>query len=126
MEKLELYQYVALSRDLPEHKLKQGDVAMLIDYVTHPKAINYFKQSLRIKQQIGDRHGEANSLISLGNAYNYLREYRQAINHLQQSLQITQQIGDRNGEANSLINLGNAYNYLEKYQRAIEFYQKSL
>ena len=36
MEKLELYQYVALSRDLPEHKLKQGDVAMLIDYVTHP------------------------------------------------------------------------------------------
>ncbi len=36
MEKLELYQYVALSRDLLEHKLKQGDVAMLIDYVTHP------------------------------------------------------------------------------------------
>ena len=36
MEKLELYQYVALSRDVPEHNLKQGDVAMLIDYVSHP------------------------------------------------------------------------------------------
>lgn len=36
MEKLELYQYVALSRDLPEYNLKGGDVAMLIDYVTHP------------------------------------------------------------------------------------------
>ena len=36
MEKLELYQYIALSRDLPEHNLKQGDIAMLIDYVNHP------------------------------------------------------------------------------------------
>ena len=36
MEKLDLYQYVALSRDIPEYNLKQSDVAMLIDYVTHP------------------------------------------------------------------------------------------
>ncbi|BDI14910.1 hypothetical protein ANSO36C_07120 [Nostoc cf. commune SO-36] len=36
MMKLELYQYVALCRDCPEYNLKQGDVAMLIDYVTHP------------------------------------------------------------------------------------------
>ena len=36
METLELYQYVALSRDVPQYNLKQGDVAMLIDYVTHP------------------------------------------------------------------------------------------
>lgn len=36
MEKIDLYQYVALSRDVPEYNLKQGDVAMLIDYITHP------------------------------------------------------------------------------------------
>ena len=35
MKKLELYQYVSLDRDLPEYNLKRGDVAMLIDYVTH-------------------------------------------------------------------------------------------
>lgn len=33
----ELYQYVALRRDLPEHQLKRGDVAMLIDTVPHPE-----------------------------------------------------------------------------------------
>ncbi|XGW00510.1 MAG: DUF4926 domain-containing protein [Leptolyngbya sp. BL-A-14] len=33
---LELYQRIALRRDLPEHGLKTGDVAMLIDYVPHP------------------------------------------------------------------------------------------
>ncbi len=33
---LELYQSVALRRDLPEHNLKKGDVATLIDRVPHP------------------------------------------------------------------------------------------
>jgi hypothetical protein len=32
----ELYQRVALNRDLPEHQLKAGDVATLIDFVPHP------------------------------------------------------------------------------------------
>jgi len=34
--KLELYQRVALCRDLPLHQLKKGDVAMLVDRVPHP------------------------------------------------------------------------------------------
>lgn len=33
---LELYQRIALRRDLPEHRLKAGDVAMLVDCVPHP------------------------------------------------------------------------------------------
>jgi hypothetical protein len=33
---LELYQSVALRRDLPEHNLKKGDVATLIERVPHP------------------------------------------------------------------------------------------
>ncbi|MFB8791884.1 MAG: DUF4926 domain-containing protein [Potamolinea sp.] len=33
---LELYQRVVLSRNIPEHKLKKGDVLTLIDYVPHP------------------------------------------------------------------------------------------
>jgi Domain of unknown function (DUF4926) len=34
---LSLYQRVALRRDLPEHKLRQGDVAVLVDQVPHPE-----------------------------------------------------------------------------------------
>jgi hypothetical protein len=36
MMKLELYQRVALLHDLPEHGLKKGDVATLVDYAPHP------------------------------------------------------------------------------------------
>lgn len=32
----ELYQRVALNRDLEEYQLKKGDVATLIDFVPHP------------------------------------------------------------------------------------------
>ncbi len=33
---LELYGEVALTRDLPEYGLKTGDIATLIDFVSHP------------------------------------------------------------------------------------------
>jgi len=33
---MELYQRIALNQDLPNHHLKQGDVATLIDTVPHP------------------------------------------------------------------------------------------
>lgn len=33
---MELYQEVALTRDLPEYGLRTGDIATLVDFVTHP------------------------------------------------------------------------------------------
>ena len=32
----ELYQETALTRDLPEYELKAGDIATLVDFVSHP------------------------------------------------------------------------------------------
>ncbi|MCC7207901.1 MAG: DUF4926 domain-containing protein [Anaerolineae bacterium] len=34
--KPELYTEVALTHDFPEYRLRQGDLAMLVDYVQHP------------------------------------------------------------------------------------------
>ncbi len=33
---MELYQEVALIRDLPEYGLRVGDIAILVDFVPHP------------------------------------------------------------------------------------------
>jgi hypothetical protein len=35
---LELYQEVALTRDLPEYDLRVGDIATLVDFVSHPSS----------------------------------------------------------------------------------------
>jgi hypothetical protein len=34
---LPLYERVALKRDIPEHDLRRGDVAVLVDHVSHPE-----------------------------------------------------------------------------------------
>ncbi len=36
MTKLELYSEVVLTRDFPEFRLKQGDIATLIEFLEHP------------------------------------------------------------------------------------------
>jgi hypothetical protein len=36
MHGLQLFQEIALTRDLPEHQLKAGDIATLVDFVPHP------------------------------------------------------------------------------------------
>ena len=33
---LQLYQDVALTRDIPEHRLQAGDIATLVDFVSDP------------------------------------------------------------------------------------------
>lgn len=50
---LELYQEVALTRDLPEYELRVGDVATLVDFVSHP---NYGEEGclLEVFNAIGE------------------------------------------------------------------------
>ena len=35
--KMKLFQEVALVRDVPDEGMRSGDVAMLVDYVPHPR-----------------------------------------------------------------------------------------
>jgi Domain of unknown function (DUF4926) len=35
--KPDLYQEIALTRDFPQHNLHKGDIATLIDYISHPE-----------------------------------------------------------------------------------------
>ena len=36
MTKPRLYEEVALTRDMPDEELKKGDVAVVVDYLSHP------------------------------------------------------------------------------------------
>ena len=92
----------------------------------YQKALFYYKQSLAIFTEIGDRDREANSYMGLGLAYYFLGEYEKAIDYHEQSLAIATEIGDHQGEANSYANLGNAYESLGEYQKAISYYEQSL
>jgi tetratricopeptide (TPR) repeat protein len=86
----------------------------------------YQRYSLAIKREIGDRRGEAASLVQLGLAYSLRRQYQKAIECSQQSLAINREIDDRQGEAGSLGNLGLAYFFFGLYSLAIVYFQQAL
>ena len=70
-----------------------------------------WQKALEIYREIGDRNGEANSIMNLGLTYQSLGDYPKSISYFEQSLAIFQQIDDRNGEARSLNNLGLVTNH---------------
>ncbi|MGI5992608.1 MAG: tetratricopeptide repeat protein [Methanosarcina sp.] len=82
------------------------------------KAIEHYKQALKISREIGDRKGEGNRLGNLGNAYSDLGEPRKAIEYYEQALKISREIGDRRREGDHLGNLGNAYSHLGEPRKA--------
>ena len=86
----------------------------------------FYRQSLEISRQIGDKAGEGGSLNSLGNVYRSLGEYAQAEQFYRQSLEISRQLGDKAGEGMALNNLGNVYYSLGEYAQAEQFYRQSL
>ena len=94
---------------------------LIVPWGQYQQAIELHQQALEISCQIGDRGGEANSLLGLGSAYSYLGQYRQAIELYQQSLEIFRQIGDRDGEALSLWNLANAYQSRGRIRKGLKY-----
>lgn len=90
------------------------------------KAIDYYTQSLKIMEELGDKKGVAASLNNIGLIYNEQGDYAKAIDHYTKSLKTQEKIGDKNGSANTLINIGNIYYAQVDYAKAIENYTRSL
>jgi len=67
------------------------------------------EQSLKIRQQIGDRAGEGTTLNNLATNAHAKGDYDIALRYLEQSLKIRQQIGDRAGMYPALHNMAVIY-----------------
>jgi tetratricopeptide (TPR) repeat protein len=50
---------------------------------------------------VGDRGGEATTLINIGAVYDALGEQRKALEYYEQALLLFRQVGDRRGESNT-------------------------
>ena len=68
-----------------------------------------YQQALGIAREIGDRQGEGNLIVNLGQTYNALGQYQQALDLYQQALGIAREISDRQVEAIALNNLGSLF-----------------
>ncbi|MEW6285484.1 MAG: tetratricopeptide repeat protein, partial [Chloroflexota bacterium] len=93
------------------------------DYET---ALQYLKQSLDIRRQIGDKAGEGTTLNNMATTAHAQGDYETALAYLKQSLDIMRQIGDKAGEGTTLNNISQIYDAQGDYETALAYLKQSL
>ncbi len=87
------------------------------DYDT---ALDYLKQSLAIRQEIGDKSGASTTLNNMSQIYDARGDYDTALDYLKQALAIQQEIGDIAGLCATLFNMGHIHHQNEETPQALQ------
>jgi non-specific serine/threonine protein kinase len=85
-----------------------------------------FDESLRIRQQLGDKQGIVRTLGNLGIVARHQGKYRRAAALHGQALQLSRELGDARGVVLSFRDLGALAELQGAYERAEELYEESL
>jgi tetratricopeptide (TPR) repeat protein/serine phosphatase RsbU (regulator of sigma subunit) len=90
------------------------------------KAIDFYQKSLKIREQLGDKHGVSASLSNIGSIYLNIGELKKALEYFERSLPLFIEIGNKQGEASALNNMGIVYNTQKDYAKAMVYNKRSL
>jgi tetratricopeptide (TPR) repeat protein len=96
---------------------KRGDYA---------QALDWYKKSLQIKEELGYRAGMANSFGQLGNLALDRSDYAQALDWYNKALTAFEELGNHAGMAGSYHQLGIVSQARGDYAQALDWYKKSL
>ena len=89
------------------------------------KAIQFYSEGLKIREEIGDRHGIAESLNNIAYLSEKQGDVPRSLEFHNRALKIQEEIGDREGMGISLNNIATIYEYQNDTLKALEYYQKS-
>ncbi|MEH1765570.1 MAG: tetratricopeptide repeat protein [Nostoc sp.] len=111
-----------------------GEVGVLeniggLGYTTigeYQKALDVYKQALKLRQIMGGKPGKANILTDIADIQNKQGKKQEAIDALNQALDIQRQIKNRPDEAETLLTLGDVYSSLGAYSESINVYRQAL
>lgn len=90
------------------------------------KAVEHYKASLNIREEIGDKSGVAACLNNIGNSYEFRGDYETALDYYHKSIKIKEEVGNKEGIASSLNNIASIYQRIGKTDLALENFNKSL
>ncbi len=90
------------------------------------QALNYYKQSLKIEEETGNKKGLAESLNNIGYVYDNLGDIPKAISYYERSLKIREEINDKEGIAYSLLNIAFVYSMQRDVLKAMDSYERAL
>lgn len=89
-------------------------------------ALEYHQQSLKIKEELNDKHGTAVSLNNIGLVFWSKGDLNHALEYYQQSLEVSKLLGYQRSTASVLTNLGNTYTKMGDLDKALECQKRSL
>src|SRR5262249_43231517 len=89
-------------------------------------ALEQYRKSLEISEQLGDRAGMATSYHQIGVLAHPRGSHDAAINHYRKSLEISEQLGDRAGMATSISQIGVLWVQWGSPEEAITFNLRAL
>ena len=92
----------------------------------YEKAKELLEKALRIKQDTGNRDGEATCYIDLGAHFHLLGQYHNFKKCVEKALEIRKEIGDKMEIAECYGLLGIVFEALGQYDKAMEYIDKSL
>jgi class 3 adenylate cyclase len=101
----------------------------LADYTLgkYAETIEYFGQSLKVYETIGDLDGKAKILNNFGSVYYNRGEDDKALESYFKSLEVAQLLGDKTRIATALSNIGNVYhNKAATKPQALDYFLRSL
>lgn len=116
-DKLDLQQSAAILHNFGNLIHYRGD---------YNKALEYYERSLKIKEELDDRSGIANSLGQMGMIHKSHGEYQRALEFYNRSLGIMEEISNRLGIATVLHQIGVIHQERGDYEKALEYYKRSL
>ena len=90
------------------------------------KALDFARQALRMKEDLGDRGEIGNTYNQLGLIYWERADYPAAIQHLQQAIGIASAVNDKELEGSASNNLGLVFDERGDFKQSLEQYQRAL
>jgi CHAT domain-containing protein/Tfp pilus assembly protein PilF len=92
----------------------------------YDKAIEYYKKSLAIAEELVKKDQRAILLNNIGGVYYSWGKYDNAIEYFEKVLAITEELGHKDKIAVSLNNIGAVYLSWGKYDKSLEYFEKVL
>ncbi|MEI6046424.1 MAG: tetratricopeptide repeat protein [Chloroflexota bacterium] len=89
------------------------------------KALEYYQQALELHRELGNKHGEAVTLHTLGEVYSKT-DPKKALTYYQEALPLRRAVYDRWGEANTLSGIGKLYRDLDQLKEAITYLSQAV
>ncbi|MFY0671932.1 MAG: tetratricopeptide repeat protein [Bacteroidia bacterium] len=117
-----------INNNYPNAKALAYNIRGIVGYIQSDdvKALENYRRSLAIKEELGDQSGVAAGLNNIGIVYFKQGDNFKALEYYERSLAIREELGELAGVAQSLDNIGIIYNMQDDLVKALEYYRRAL